>query len=353
MGILPWSFRKRSNFYADKHILITGGSSGIGKELARKVTEEGATVTLVARNKDRLRAAALELNPRDPSASSSSRVYVYAADCSDPKAVDEMVAFVEEHYGPIDILVNCAGSATGGYFESLDPCSFQDQMNANYFTQVFPTHAIFKRMARRRAGHIVFTSSMAGQTPVFGQSAYVPTKYAVRGLAETIYHEAKPYNIDVTIVYPPDTDTPGLQQERSTMLPETLQISEAGGLFSAEHVAKSIADGIRRKRFRVCIGFIGRLLGILTAGVTPGLSLLDVLVIPIARAITPFFVWDQNRIIRKGHAIRFPTATTQQCPKPQQNALSEQSPRQQQHEQTQKHQDSQPKPKQKTLQMKL
>ncbi|KAI0562702.1 3-ketodihydrosphingosine reductase [Gracilaria domingensis] len=304
MGILRNPFCNRSSFYKDKHVLITGGSSGIGKELARFMTEAGATVTLVARNKEKLRAAALDLEPEDPSNSASSRVYVHATDCSDNKSVQDMVSFVEEHYGPIDILVNCAGGAVGGYFEDLDPNVFRDQMNSNYFTQVFPTHAVFKRMAKRKSGHIVFVSSMAGQTPVFGQSAYAPTKYAVRGFAETMYYEAKPYNIGVTLVFPPDTDTPGLHHEKSSMPPETLQISETGGLFTAEHVAKSIADGVVRKRFRVCVGFIGHLLGILTAGVTPGLSVLDVLVIPIARAITPFFIWDHNNIVRKGHAKR-------------------------------------------------
>ncbi|CAN8064535.1 unnamed protein product [Agarophyton chilense] len=309
MGILQSPFKKRSSFYTDKHVLITGGSSGIGKEIARIMTQDGATVTLVARNKERLRAAALDLEPQDPSASASSHVYVHATDCSDHKAVEEMVSFVEEHYGSIDILVNCAGGAIGGYFEELEPSVFRDQMNSNYFTQVFPTHAVFKRMAKRKSGHIVFLSSMAGQTPVFGQSAYAPTKYAVRGFAETMYYEAKPYNIGVTLVFPPDTDTPGLHQERLSMPLETLQISETGGIFSAEHVAKSIADGVMRKRFRVCTGLIGHLLGILTAGVTPGLSFLDVLIIPVARAITPFFIWDQNRIIRRGHATRISNRT--------------------------------------------
>lgn len=295
-----------NHFYAGKHVVITGGSSGIGKALARILVQADASVTLVARNEEKLRAAVRFITPDHPSASLSSRIEVYAADCSDAIAVENMVTFVEQNRGPVDILVNCAGSASGGYFEDLSSTAFQDQMKSNFFTQVFPTQSLFKRMAKRRTGHIVFISSMAGQTGVFGQAAYVSSKYAIRGLAETLYYEAKPYGIRVTIAYPPDTDTPGLQNERTTMPPETLQISETGGLFSASSVASAIASGVQQNKFRVCVGFIGNLLGILTAGLTPDVSISDVLVIPIARAITPFFIRDQNKVIRSGHHLRFP-----------------------------------------------
>lgn len=296
--------QKLSAFFGGKHVLITGGSSGIGKHLARLLLSAGASVTLVARNDDRLAAAAKELRQTTDVPAPSARINVYSVDCSDSNAVEQMAGVVERLYGPVDILVNSAGAAVGGYFEELDASSFRKQMDSNYFSHVYPTHSFFKRMAVRRAGHIVFISSMAGQTGVFGQSAYCATKFAVRGLAETLYFEGKPFGINVTVVFPPDTDTPGLRNERQNMPPETLEISNTGGLFSGDRVALAIAHGILRNRFRVSIGFIGCLLDILTAGLTPGVSFVDVVMVPITKLLTPFFLWDQNRIIRKGHAVR-------------------------------------------------
>lgn len=295
-----------SSFYSGKHILITGGSSGIGKSLAKLVLSHGASVTLVARNADRLSRVAAELSPPDELAAATRRLNTVSVDCADESAVSNMTEFVENEFGPVDILVCCAGCAIGGYFEKLHADAFRSQMESNYFTAVFPAQTFFKRMAQRRCGHIVFVSSMAGQTGVFGNSAYCPAKYAVRGLAETLYFEGKPFGINITVVYPPDTDTPGFRSEEQVMPPETVAISDTGGLFNSDKVAKCIADGIRRKQFKVTIGFIGYLLGVLTAGMTPNVSLADVFLAPITRAITPFFLWDQNSTITKGHRKRFP-----------------------------------------------
>ena len=305
MGLTP-SRPTRNAFYAGKHVLITGGSSGIGKALARLLVSSGASVTLVARNKSKLAAAAEELQPAGEDHATAQRVNTAVADCSDPAAVESMVDEVERLFGPVDILVNSAGKAVGTYFEDSTYDHVRHQMESNYLTQAYPTLAVFKRMAKRRAGHIVFVSSMSGLTGVFGQASYCSAKFAVRGLAETMYYEGRPFGVNVTIVYPPDTDTPGFTEEQATMPNETREISETGGLFSADCVAKLIANGVMKKRFRVSVGFIGKLLGILTAGLTPGVSVSDVLILPFVRAITPFFVWDQNKVIRKGHAARFP-----------------------------------------------
>lgn len=287
-------------------MLLTGGSSGIGKSAARQLLSHGACVTLVARNADRLASTARELQLPDDVNAATRRINTYAADCSKEDDVEAMTDYVEKEFGPVDILILCAGSSTGGYFEDLPSNAFRDQMDSNYFSAVFPAHAFFKRMCKRKAGHIVFVSSMAGLTAVFGQSAYCPTKYAVRGLAETLYFEGKPYGIDISIVFPPDTDTPGFRADNQTTPPETLKIQESGGLFMSDPVAKGILNGIKAKKFRVTTGLIGYLLGVLTTGLTPQVSLDQVLLIPITRAVTPFFLWDQNSIIRKGHHKRFP-----------------------------------------------
>lgn len=296
---------QREVFYAGKHVLITGGSSGIGKELARILVAAGANVSLIARNEERLEAAAVELASSVKDQANTKRINIAIADCSDPARVDAVVYEVENVLGPIDVLVNSAGKAMGGYFESMEANELKGQVESNFLTQLYPTHAVFKRMCRRRRGHIVFVSSMAGLTGVFGQTAYSASKFAVRGLAESLYYEGKPFDIGVTVVFPPDTDTPGLAAERATMPPETIQISETGGLFSAEVVAQSIADGVVRGRYRVTVGLIGKMLGTLTSGYSPNVSLWEVVFMPLLRAITPAFIGDSNRIVRRGHSLRF------------------------------------------------
>lgn len=306
MGLFSIFSRNPSSFYPGKHVLITGGSSGIGKELARTLIKAGASVTLVARNHAKLETTARELEPPGEKDATTPRVNFFATDCSQYVLVEKMATYVESRFGPVDILVNSAGAGFAGYFENMGSTTFRAMMDTNYFTCVYTTHAFFKRMVARRSGHIVMVSSIAGQIPVFGYTAYCAAKFAVRGFAESLRFEAKPFNINVSIVFPPDTDTPGLKNERTTMPPETLEIGESAGLFSAEKVSRSIAKGIMRNQFRISVGFVGSLASIVSAGCTPIASLLDIIVLPLARAITPLIIWDQMRIIRRGHAARFP-----------------------------------------------
>jgi 3-dehydrosphinganine reductase len=86
-------------------------------------------------------------------------------------------------------------------------------MRVNYMGSVYCTKAVIDSMKSRRFGRIVFVSSQAGQLGVFGYSAYSSSKFALRGFAEVLQMELKPYNILVTLSFPPDTDTPGLATE--------------------------------------------------------------------------------------------------------------------------------------------
>ena len=86
-------------------------------------------------------------------------------------------------------------------------------MRINYLGSVFCTKSVIDSMKSRKFGRIVFVSSQAGQIGIFGYSAYSATKFALRGFAEALQMEVKPYGVYVTVAYPPDTDTPGLKEE--------------------------------------------------------------------------------------------------------------------------------------------
>ena len=224
---------------AGSHVLITGGSSGIGLATAVLAARSGARVSLVARDARRLEAAAAEVGPGTVSA---------AADVTDPAAVVAAVAAATEQHGSVDVLITSAGGAHPGYFAELDDDVFRTQMDVDYFGTLHALRAVVPTMTARGRGHLVLVSSTAGLIGVFGYSAYAPAKYAVRGLAETLRPELGPAGITVSCVYPPDTRTPGFDAENALKPPETVAISEAIKPRDAEHVAKAIVKGIEKDR---------------------------------------------------------------------------------------------------------
>lgn len=227
---------------AGAHVIVTGGSEGIGLATARLVASKGAKVSLVARRPDVLATAADTVGGGAATA---------AADVTDPAqvsaAIDELVGI----NGPCDVLVCCAGYALPGYFDDLPIEEFERHMQVNYLGAVHTIRAVLPSMRSRRRGHVVVTSSTAGVIGVFGYGAYSPTKFAVRGLAEVVRAETVADGIRVGIVYPPDTQTPGFDRENLTKPPETVALSGTIAPISAEKMAGRIVAGIERNRFQI------------------------------------------------------------------------------------------------------
>lgn len=109
-------------------------------------------------------------------------------------------------------------------------------------------------MKERRSGHLCFVSSAAGQCAIWGYSAYSPSKFAVRGLADVLHMELKPFDIGVSVVYPPNTDTEGFVVEKQEMPEEVRLISDSAGMFSASDVAQKVIDGIQNGTYSITIG---------------------------------------------------------------------------------------------------
>uniref|UniRef100_A0A915NCV6 Uncharacterized protein n=1 Tax=Meloidogyne floridensis TaxID=298350 RepID=A0A915NCV6_9BILA len=107
--------------------------------------------------------------------------------------------------GPIDLLINNAGTCIQNAFDELPEDAFEKQMKTNYFSAVYMTRAVLPQMKERRCGHISFVSSAAGQCAIWGYSAYSPSKFAVRAFADVLYMELLPYEIGVSVLFPPNT----------------------------------------------------------------------------------------------------------------------------------------------------
>ncbi|XP_058413253.1 3-ketodihydrosphingosine reductase isoform X2 [Diceros bicornis minor] len=221
------------------HVVVTGGSSGIGKCIAIECYKQGAFITLVARNEDKLLQAKKEIEKH--SINDKQVVLCISVDVSqDYSQVENVIKQAQEKLGPVDMLVNCAGMSLSGKFEDLEVSTFERLMSVNYLGSVYPSRAVITTMKERRVGRIVFVSSQAGQLGLFGFTAYSPSKFAIRGLAEALQMEVKPYNVYVTVAYPPDTDTPGFAEENKTKPLETRLISETTSVCKPEQVAKQI-----------------------------------------------------------------------------------------------------------------
>lgn len=303
LGVLLFDFfTKKKTEINGAHVVVTGGSSGIGKAMAIKMAQSGANVTVLARNMERLEETLKEVRRH---LAPERKVLALSVDLArDAQDVENTIEQACNSLGPVDILINCAGFAVCGLFEETSVEDFKAMINTNYLAGVYTSHSVIKRMKERRTGHVVFVSSIGGQFGIFGFTAYTPSKFAVRGFAEALFMEVKPYNISVSVVFPPDTDTPGFENENKGKPEETHLISSSGGLFTPEQVAANILTGIKDRRFLISCGFDGFAVKTLTCGLAPASSLFELLTQVVLmgplRLVLAFYLYQYDRIVIRG-----------------------------------------------------
>ena len=260
--------------YKDKSVLITGGTSGIGLELARLLAARGAQLFLFARSQDNLNKTINDLQTVQ-----AGEYHGIPTDVSDANQVAKSVKQVIETAGVPDLLVNCAGAAHPGYVQNLDLEIFHWMMDVNYFGAVYVTKAILPGMIERKSGYIVNIASLAAVVGMYSYTAYGASKFALRGFSDALRMEMKPHGIQVSIVYPADTDTPQLTYEnqyKPAELKQILQILPALDPIPPEQVARAIVGGIDRQK-NVIIPDLGtslfiKLINILGNGIYPVLD---------------------------------------------------------------------------------
>lgn len=257
------------DFY-QKHVIITGGSSGIGKAIAILLAKQGASITIIARNRDKLEKAKAEIEAA--TVSSEQKIICISASVEITVQIQQAITQAVEKIGTPDLLITSAGIAHPGYFQELSLLFFEDTMRINYFGTLYAIKSVLPLMIEKQQGHIVIISSGAGLIGIYGYTPYSPSKFALRGLAESLRGEIKPEGINISIVYPPDTDTPQLAAENITKPPETKLITGSAKTWSAEGVAKVILTGIKRKDFVITPGLEMKLLQILHSLIAPILN---------------------------------------------------------------------------------
>jgi short-subunit dehydrogenase len=194
-------------------MLITGASSGIGEATARRLAREpGASLVLIARREERLRALAAELG----GASS-----FLAVDLLDEDAPERVRAHVLERHGHLELLVNNAGAAWRATFAEGGYENIRRTMAINFDAQVRLTEALLPLLRASAPSAIVNVSSTAGRVARAGSGAYSASKFALAGWSDSLFAEERPHGVHVGLVLPGFISTEGFPQAELTEKPWT------------------------------------------------------------------------------------------------------------------------------------
>jgi NAD(P)-dependent dehydrogenase (short-subunit alcohol dehydrogenase family) len=215
----------------DKVSIITGGSQGIGKAIARAFAGEGSHIVINARTASDLKAAKREIE-----GAGDVRVEVFPADVSRPENAAELIAFTLTEFGNINTLVNCAGiQGPIGMITDIDSDRWLQSININLYGTFLCIKAVLPVMMKNGGGKIINFSGGGSVSPRPRFSAYSASKAAVVRLTETIAEEVKDYHIDINAVAPGAVNT--------RLLDEVLSAGSAAGDAEMKKALKQKREG--------------------------------------------------------------------------------------------------------------
>ncbi len=200
--------RARHFDYAGRVALVTGGSRGLGLELARQLVDAGARVAICARDGEALERARAELAERAAArGGETADVFARVCDVTDRADVDRFVAAVVAALGEVDVLVNNAGTIQVGPTEQMEFADYDEAMRINFYGPLHLALAVAPSMQRRRSGRIVNVSSIGGKFAVPHLVPYSASKFAQTGLSEGLRVTLAKHGVYVTTVCPGEMRT--------------------------------------------------------------------------------------------------------------------------------------------------
>jgi NAD(P)-dependent dehydrogenase (short-subunit alcohol dehydrogenase family) len=194
--LLARAARPSGGAFHGRVALVTGGTRGLGLQLARELGGRGAAVAICGRDADTLERAREDLELR------GIDVLAVAGDVGHPDMAEAVVRTVVERWGGLDVVVNCAGTITVGALETLTRADFEEAMRVNFWAAVHVSLAALPALRERGQGRIVNIASIGGRIGVPHLLPYSASKFAVGGFSEGLAAEAAQWGIRVTTVYP-------------------------------------------------------------------------------------------------------------------------------------------------------
>ncbi|MCB9186556.1 MAG: SDR family oxidoreductase [Flavobacteriales bacterium] len=237
----------------DKVVLITGGSSGIGKACAERFGREGGRICITGRNAQNLEAAAEELRAKKIEVLSVQGDVAKEEDCV------RMINQTLNTYGRIDVLINNAGVSMRAFFLHLDLNVIRQLMEVNFFGTVYCTKYALKQLLKYN-GSVVGISSVAGYQGLPGRSGYSASKFAMEGFLSALRLENHSSGLHVMIVNPGYTESN--VRNAALVADGSAQGSsprDEKKMMSAEEVADHIYNGVRKRKKRVVLTSEGKL----------------------------------------------------------------------------------------------
>jgi NADP-dependent 3-hydroxy acid dehydrogenase YdfG len=248
---------------AGRVVVITGASAGVGRATARAFAKQGASVALVARGMDGLKAAAQEVH------AAGGRALQIPVDVSDAEEVDAAATAIEEGLGPIDVWVNNAMTSVFAPFSQIELHEFKRVTEVVYLGVVNGTKAALTHMLERNRGVIVQAGSALAYRGIPLQSAYCGAKHAIQGFTEAVrcelLHDGS--RVRLTTVHLPALNTPQFDWVLSRLLKKPMPLPP---IFQPEVAAEAIVWASQHDRREVWVG--GSTVGTIVANrLVPGL----------------------------------------------------------------------------------
>ncbi len=221
-----------------QNVWITGGSTGIGRELVSLMDGHVAHIAVSARSAEKLSALA----------DAGKTVAAYPLDVSDKAAVKSCVTDIEDAAGPIDLAVLNAGAWKLMDVAEMDLAAVRTGIEVNYMGVMYALDALLPGMLARGKGHIAIVASVAGYRGLPRSIAYGPTKAALINLAEILRTELGPRGITISVVNPGFVDTP-MTRDNPFPMP---------GIIPAPMAARALLKGLVRERYEIVfpLGFV-------------------------------------------------------------------------------------------------
>jgi len=221
--------RSKRNSPQNRTALVTGGSGGIGFEIAKVLARKGFDLVLVARKRDTLEAAAGQLEGKY-----GARVHVFAADLRRPDAPQAIFDFLHNENIPIEVLVNNAGFGLGGEFADTELRRELDMIQVNIAALTHLTKLFLPSMLKRKSGRVLNVASTAAFQPGPLMAVYYATKAYVLSFSEALAEELRHGGVTVTALCPGPTRTHFAASAQVTKS----RLSTAFGIADADDVAE-------------------------------------------------------------------------------------------------------------------
>lgn len=225
-----------------KIAVVTGASSGIGRQVAIDLAARGAQVMLVARRETELKETQRMIGEK--------KAAVFSCDVSNKEDVQKTIGTILSQSGKVDLLINNAGFNIQGGFNDLSLEQINEIMSVNYMGSIFFIKYLLPNMLKNKQGHIVNVSSVSGLEGVPNSAIYSASKFALIGLSESLYFELKDKGIMVSVICPGRTKTNFFLHESYK---DTQYAKGKKRMMPVEQVSKAVLEVIANNKFMMIV----------------------------------------------------------------------------------------------------